>query len=87
MLLNEEQAIRMNKRMGKKARKKESWGRLEGNMLVMCVSLQLKAEIIKICCHAQIMSSLLVKIKLVSVGAERASKTCAKGGGLIRMKP
>ncbi len=31
-------------------------------------------------CHAHQMSSLLMKIKLVPVGAEQASMTCAKGG-------
>ena len=45
MLLKEEQAMRINNRMGKKTRVNESWGRLEGNVVVMCVSLQFKAEI------------------------------------------
>ena len=87
MLLNEEQAIRTNNKIGKKAREKESWGRLEGNVLVMCVSLQLKAEIKIIYVSCPRMGSLLMKIKMVSVGAERASMTCATGGRLIMIKP
>jgi len=36
-------------------------------------------------CHAHPMSSLLMKIKLVSVGAEQASMTCAKGGEIRKI--